>query len=172
MKMTDWKELIEEATHGRGDLSDAYAAAQVSQAISLKRIADALEKQHTSWEAIEPGELHVPEPDPNLKRIADYLEGQGRLAARCQELQEIASREIERRREAEAEAAMARAPVRPLGAIDVDLEQHTSVGEMAAQAAKHGGAMILDVDTRPDGTQHAHAVASWDDADEGGRAGD
>jgi hypothetical protein len=137
--MTKWKELIEpEVAAAQPGLTD-HTAANVSQAISLKR-------------------------------IADYLEGQGRLAARCQELQDIASREIERRRE--AEAAMARAPVRPLGAIDVDLEQHTSVGEMAAQAAKHGGAMILDVDTRPDGTQHAHAVATWEDADEGGRTGD
>jgi precorrin-6B methylase 2 len=140
--MTKWKELIEpEVAAAQPGLTD-HTAANVSQAISLKR-------------------------------IADYLEGQGRLAARCQELQDIASREIERRRAAEALLTGQEVGVVSVDRIWVDgAEQHTSVGEMAAQAAKHGGAMILDVDTRPDGTQHAHAVATWEDADEGGRTGD
>ncbi len=178
-----WKELIElEAARLPSEVGYMLTA---SAAISLKRIADALEKQQASYRAIEPGELGVSEPDPSLKRIADALEDRGfppestqevaRLKARCQELQEIASREIERRRQAEAALAPNELIIltpTALGAIEHDCEQHTSVGEMADQVARHKGTMILDVDTLADGTQHAHAVATWEDADEGGRPGD
>lgn len=142
--MTDWKELIEpEVAAAQPGLTN-HTAANVSQAISLKR-------------------------------IADYLEGQGRLAARCQELQDIASREIDRRRQ--AEAALERAPVRPLVPPEENAAERvhvpdTSVGQLAEACAANGGTMILDVDTEADGRQHAHAVAVWEDADGGGRAGD
>lgn len=47
--------------------------------------------------------------------------------------------------------------------MDEDAKQHTSVGEMAAECAKHHGTMILDVETFPDGHQTIHAVATWED---------
>lgn len=43
------------------------------------------------------------------------------------------------------------------------LKEHTSIGEMARECAEHKGSMIVDIDRRADGTEHVHAVATWED---------
>jgi hypothetical protein len=56
--------------------------------------------------------------------------------------------------------------------LDSRAEPVDHVQAMADAASLTQGTMILDVLTLPDGTQHSHAVATWEDADEGGTIAD
>jgi REP element-mobilizing transposase RayT len=48
-----------------------------------------------------------------------------------------------------------------------EAKQHTSIGEMARECAEHRGVMIVDIEVKPDGETHIHAVATWEPLDAG-----
>ncbi len=45
-------------------------------------------------------------------------------------------------------------------------KEHTSIAEMARECAEHKGSMIVDIERRADGTEHVHAVATWEGTQE------
>lgn len=43
-----------------------------------------------------------------------------------------------------------------------EAKRHTSIAEMARECAEHQGSMIVDVEIKPGGETHIHAVATWE----------